>query len=249
MKRGLLSILIILGMILPSLTFPVPALAERQLLVWGNGQEYASFGANDSIVIDVGAIDFVRFCGNEGSDDFITPFADVYVVPSGSVGVGGGLSDVSGTPNTVEGATLDGSFVSEPIGFTKPSGKVGAGVYAVVYDQCQNKKLDPGDFIRDPAFEVGEIPTTVPKLPAIAGLKREAAKEAIKWENFAAAIETAKSLPDLSGPIRVAGNPRVSGIDGRRRQGGSSVGQGLAARETQGPPRLGRAKGSGKKTA
>ena len=88
--------------------------------------------------------------------------------------MGGVLKDVGNSPNTVMGAS-DGSFVSQTIGFTRPSGAIGRGVYAVVYDECQDGKFDPNvDFALDPAFEVGQIPSDVPKLPSIANIKNEA---------------------------------------------------------------------------
>src|SRR3712207_7989970 len=50
-------------------------------------------------------------------------------------------------PNTVWGAH-GGLFISETIGFAAPSGKIGSGTYAVVYDECQDGKYHPGvDFL------------------------------------------------------------------------------------------------------
>jgi hypothetical protein len=143
-----------------------PAAAHAQWLMWPDGSEFTTFGPNASVTIDMGAIGFM--C------DWIYPAADIYIVPSGSVSVGSDLTDIAGTPNTVIGAS-GGFFISEDIGFTAPSGRIGPGRYAVIYDECQDGKLDGEDFILDPAFEVVFDPTNVPPInPAIANIKANA---------------------------------------------------------------------------
>ncbi|MFP5417338.1 MAG: hypothetical protein ACLGHZ_10805, partial [Actinomycetes bacterium] len=55
-----------------------------------NGQ---SFGANATVMIELGTL--TRDC------DFIETASTVYVVPTGTVGPGSSLADVSGTPNVL----------------------------------------------------------------------------------------------------------------------------------------------------
>ena len=45
-------------------------------------------------------------------------------------------------------------LLSESIGFTGPVGTIGDGRYAIVYDECQDGKVQAYDAIFDPAFEV-----------------------------------------------------------------------------------------------
>ena len=148
-----------------------------QTLLWPNGASVAIFGPNASIHIDTGTIMTIRGCGEGGVDDWIYPYADIYIVPSGSVSVGGALTDAGGSKNTVWGAS-GGLFISQTIGYTSPGGNIGPGTYAVVYDECQNGKLDDIDALFDPAFEV-VITADVPPMPAsIANVKAAAAEQA-----------------------------------------------------------------------
>jgi len=89
-------------------------------LLWPNGSNFTTFGPNEAVTIDHGQIKFINACPS-GFNDFIFPFADIYIIPPGvSISIGTSLSDVSGAPNTVEAAS-GGVFVSEIIGFTQPS--------------------------------------------------------------------------------------------------------------------------------
>src|SRR4051812_23766890 len=73
-----------------------PASASHQYLSWDDeGRSYAVFGANQQVTIHDGAIEY--------ECDFIAPTADVYIVPAGVL-PGQALEDVSGTPNTIQGA-------------------------------------------------------------------------------------------------------------------------------------------------
>src|SRR5262245_43300335 len=110
-----------------------PAYAGHQFLWWDElGKTFARFGANATIEVNTGQIEFLSACPPGGIADFIYPSADIYIVPSGSVAPGDELEDVSGEPNTVV-ATTSGLFVNELIGFTLPGGTIGEGTYAVVY--------------------------------------------------------------------------------------------------------------------
>ena len=89
------------------------------------------------------------------------PSADVYIVPSGSVGPGSTLVDASGFVERVVGDQVGGHFFSEPIGATVPLGSIGPGTWAVVYDECYDEIFDVGmDALFDPAFEVALSPGT-----------------------------------------------------------------------------------------
>ncbi|MEH7072975.1 PKD domain-containing protein, partial [Neobacillus drentensis] len=158
------------------------AQAGSQFLMWSeDGKTFASFGPNQEIRIHTGQIEFLKGCADGGADDFIEPFADIYVVPSGQGLPDEKLQDVSGSPNTVEGVH-GGLFISEVIGYTTPGGKIGPGKYTVVYDECQDGKVSPEDKVFPDAFEV-VFPTDMPDImadPAIARAKAKAA-EAQEW--------------------------------------------------------------------
>ena len=181
MTRRLFAFVVILSLILQSLAHPAPVKAA-QFLLWANGASFTTFGPNASITIDTGSIGYIGHC-DPGADDSFAPFADVFIVPSG-IGQGADLRAIDPAFNTVMGSTQGGVFVSEIIGFTVPSGSVGTGTYAVVYDECQDGRLDGEDFVLDPAFEVN-IPTDVPDLPvnSVARVKEEAgaASAAYDW--------------------------------------------------------------------
>ncbi|GEM_PF-1790686 len=118
--------------------------------------------------------------------DFIYTASDVYVVPSGTVSTGSGLSDVSGTPNTIQSAMLGSAFIDEVLAITQPSGTLGPGTYDVVEDTCQNGVFDGSDTILREAFSV-RFPSDVPPLPdpAIAAMKAGATDQAEHWRTAA----------------------------------------------------------------
>jgi hypothetical protein len=155
-----------------------------QYLFWSGGTEFTTFGQNQEVRIFSGAMEYTNTC-TDGTNDFLTPFTSIYVVPAGSVGVGSSLQDVTGGPNIVAG-TSDGAFALETIGFTAPSGNLGPGTYAVVYDECQNGVFDTGDALFDPAFEV-VFSTEVPELDSneIGKIKANALQQHTQWKNAA----------------------------------------------------------------
>ncbi len=155
---------------------PQSALANHQQLWWDdqNSTPFATFGANATIIINTGAMDFINNCAAGGVNDQFFPYTDIYIVPSGTVTNGSKLTDIVGTPNTVQGPASGGTFIHETIGFTAPTGKIGPGRYAVVYDECQNGQLDIEDKIFDPAFEVVIADPTIPALPSFNSLKAQA---------------------------------------------------------------------------
>jgi hypothetical protein len=122
-----------IGSILTAILFmSMATVAKSQsttALLWPNGSNFTTFGPNEAVTIDLGQIKFINSCPS-GVDDFIYPFADIYVIPANSnISIGSSLMDVSGAPNTVEAAS-GGVFVSETIGFT-----ILGGVLALVLTQ------------------------------------------------------------------------------------------------------------------
>lgn len=168
--RRLLVVLMVLVTSVP-LARPAPVAAAGQILEWDDGSSFKLFGANEGVFIAHGTIEFA--C------DFIFPTADVYVI-QGSPAVGATLSDINGTPNTVFGAT--GGLFSETIAFTQPSGTLGNGLYTVVYDECQDGKLNVEDAVFVDAFQV-LMPSTLPPIdPSIGALKANAGHLAAKMQ-------------------------------------------------------------------
>ncbi|MBD5784737.1 PKD domain-containing protein [Cellulosimicrobium terreum] len=153
-----------------------PAAANAQTFSFGK----SVYGANEVVLIETGGL--TRDC------DFIETTSDVYVVPTGSVSSGGALSDVSGTPNTIQSFLLGSAVIDEQVAITAPGGTLGTGTYDVVEDTCQNGIFDGSDSIQREAFSV-QIPSSVPALPsgAIAGMKTAAAAEADHWRDAALA--------------------------------------------------------------
>ncbi|MCP4356886.1 MAG: hypothetical protein GY796_02575 [Chloroflexi bacterium] len=164
-----------------TLNTDVAGLEVSGVLLWPNGDAFTTFGGNAIIQIDFGVIDYVTSCPDGGIPDFIYPFTSVYIVPSGSVTVGSTLNDVSDVPNVVMGAS-GGLFINEIIGATGPVGSIEPGVYAVVYDECQNGKLDDIDTLFDPALEV-IVPVDLPPYAPILSMKAEAADARDHWES------------------------------------------------------------------
>lgn len=169
------------------------AQAAHQYLWWnGDGATFATFGANADIRIYQGAV--------EHDCDWVYPTADIYVVPAGDTAVGTLLHDRSGAPNTVQGAS-GGLFIEETIGFTAPSGNIGTGRYAVVYDECQDGKIDAGDFVLDPAFRV-LIPADIPPLDSrIVALKEQAGKDAESWQRLTGILDGIDALEKVKATI------------------------------------------------
>ena len=118
-----------------------------------------TYGPNAYVVIDFGTL--TRDC------DVFWTASDIYVVPAGTVGPGAALSDVSGTPNTIQTALGGGAIIDEVIGFTGPSGTIPEGSYDIVEDTCQDGTFNGSDSVLRNAFTV-EFPDGVPPLPSAA---------------------------------------------------------------------------------
>ncbi|MCB7135811.1 PKD domain-containing protein [Cellulosimicrobium marinum] len=159
-----------------SVVVAAPAAANAATFQFGK----SVYGPNEVVLIETGGL--TRDC------DFIETTSDVYVVPTGSVSAGGTLSDVSGTPNTIQSFLLGSAVIDEQVAITAPGGTLGTGTYDVVEDTCQNGVFDGSDSIQREAFSVA-IPSSVPDLPsgAIAAMKSAAAAEADHWREAALA--------------------------------------------------------------
>ena len=178
--------------------------ADPDSLLWDDdGASFARFGPNRSVTIAFGRVAFA--C------DAFFPTADVYVV-SGTPGNGATLTDVSGGVNTVFGAT--GGLFTATIGFTKPGGNLGPGRYTVVYDECQNGKLESIDSVFPDAFEVA-IPTDVPPAdPAIAAIKADATRQAARWQEYLDNYELLEKLEKYEVVLAcLAGGAAVCGAE------------------------------------
>lgn len=175
------------------------ALANGVGYLWWN-EDGATFkhttSANTPITIYQGGIDYL--C------DFIFPTADIYVV-RGVPAQGETLVDVSGAPNTVQGAS-GGLFIEETIGFTVPVGTLAVGTYTIVYDECQDGVLSILDTVFPGALRV-DVPSELPPIdPAIAALKLNATSLQASWERIAdifAAIALIEKLKKISTCITV----------------------------------------------
>ena len=161
-----------------------PANAAGNSLYFPNGSDHVDVGANAALFID-GTITFDAACtygGGKGIDDFVYPATDVYIVEAGSATDGATLKDAAGeTPNTIVG-TGSGAFIGELIGVVTPTGRLGEGVFDIVYDTCQNGTVDEGDEIFYDAITVdvpdGQLP---PVDSSMRQLKARAAEEYSAW--------------------------------------------------------------------
>ena len=220
MKRLLVCFLVCIAAAFTSTLVSSSPVFADQFLKWDEGgdTQVPVFGPNSAVTIYQGSIDFVRGCPVGGVDDGFWPWADVYVVPAGSVEDGtkliddqGNSMDRSGRHNTVMGTSQGGLFIEETIGFTKPDGAIGTGKYAVVYDECQDGRFDATyDKVFDPAFRVN-VPADIPQLPSSIGkIKADAAAQKESWENMHTAYEWLFQASDL---LKVAGKVWACGWD------------------------------------
>ena len=122
-----------------------------------------AYGANSSVMIGNGLVSSVTGCPSGGINDFIYPYANVYVVPKGVPT--GALSDVSnadGVPNALTYVLVD-----EVIANTGPGGYLISGDYAVVINECQDGKFNPSIDTYGPEFSV-RIPANINPLDSAA---------------------------------------------------------------------------------
>lgn len=112
-----------------------------------------TFDLNQEIEAAAIAFHVVTQCAADGvpDDPESPPITDVYVVPSQTLAFGETIDD--GFPLLLLGnAAGTAEFVS--LGRAKPRGSLAPGTYAVVFDECQDGRLDPEDAFLDPAFRI-----------------------------------------------------------------------------------------------
>jgi PKD repeat protein len=164
-----------------ALVFATAASADS--LTWNeDGAMFTGFGANQQVTIYMGTISFLRIGNASCIPDFVTAFTDAYVVPHGTVTLGTKLPTVAvgGEAHVIASTVSGGLFIDESLGFTKPGGKIGKGLYDVVYDNCQDGVFDATDTLFSPAFSVDygvDIPEEPPEYIASA---KERAKERLE---------------------------------------------------------------------
>lgn len=182
---------------LTAATVAVPTVATAggaDLLMFSeDGNDKVSVGANSVVSIWSGAVRFLPVCepvkDSKPVNDFAFPISDVYLVKHGSVspvGWGTKLEDVNGMPNTVLGLGVSGAFIEEQIAVTKPAGKLDAGVYDLIYDNCQDGVYDwSNDSFYDSAVTV-TLPAVLPPIsPSLQGIKAPANEMADRFRVFA----------------------------------------------------------------
>jgi hypothetical protein len=175
----------------------------------------ARYGANQVVALEAGNINFVADCKSNrtgpgdrdhpGIPDKFQPFANLYIVPAGSTFTNNAaLTDAAATePNRVHGGTA-GSFLYEPLGATKPLGKIKGGTWGIVVDECQNGVFDTGeDTFVDNAFRVDLdqfVPSIGPENASFLAMKERAGKGATALED----LETLLQLHTLFEQARAA---------------------------------------------
>ena len=142
-----------------------------------------TLGANQQ-VLAAGLIEYVSSCSEEdGKPDGFYPAADVYVVPAGGpLSNGAALTDVSGPLAHTVVQYFSAGFEVQQIGITAPTGRIGAGSYDVVFDECQDGKFNAAEDEQFAGALNVAMPADVPPIdPAIHALKVNAVKEALPW--------------------------------------------------------------------
>lgn len=180
---------------------PTTAQASGNSLYFPNGSDHASFGANGVVMID-GSITFDDDClgwggTRKGTDDFVYPATDVYIVEAGSASDGSGLTDAAGEgPNTIVG-TGSGAFIGELIAVATPTGLLGEGEYDIVYDTCQDGVVDAEDEIFYDAITVDVPDGQLPPVDAsIRALKDRAREEYATWLTMHIGLQALFKLDD-----------------------------------------------------
>jgi alpha-tubulin suppressor-like RCC1 family protein len=176
-----------------------PASASPNSMRFADGTSKKTFGANAVIYID-GSLEYDDGCAGGGIPDFAWAATDVYIIPTG--GSGGRLTDASGEgPNTIVAASSH-IFIDELIGITAPGGVLGAGVYDVVYDTCQDGFLSRNDSIFFEAITV-EMPENLPPADAaIAQLKDKARQQYASWLEAHLILQAIFKIEDVAAMLQ-----------------------------------------------
>lgn len=180
----------------------VPAQAAGPDWVYfGDGEASITAGAN-GVIRAHGAIRSVPFCLPGGTNDFVFPVADVYVVRTGSASPGGDLAQADGTkPATIIGFGSTGAFLEEPLAVTGPQGALGEGVYDVVVNNCQDGVYRPAyDSVFPRAITVRYPAKLPPYSDGIGDMKRKAAESAAIWVTTSILIRALQGVYDVKDP-------------------------------------------------
>ncbi len=205
LRRRLLALLALsLALSVPAMSGPPAAQAATNTIDFGGGRDWVAAGPNAVIKID-GSLEYDDDCFGGGVKDFVWPASDVYVVPTGTVEEGDKLTDVSGAPNTIVAPGT--MFIGEVIAITTPSGSLGAGEYDVVYDTCQDGKVD---FPADEVFEEAIVVPLYTELPGPAtqtGIKQKARAEYESWRDTRLTMRALNILATIAGKACAPGAP------------------------------------------
>ncbi|HUZ03247.1 MAG TPA: fibronectin type III domain-containing protein, partial [Thermomicrobiaceae bacterium] len=203
-RRGLLRVATVVALLVGLIAPLVPAFPARAY-GGGGGQiltDYTTYGANATIYAS-GVIDYVTNCPPGGTNTFITPTADVYLLRGNpTVTDGEGLAGISvgGQPtDTIVSFDGAGDFLDEIIGFSLPSGALGAGSYEIVLDECRDGIFHSAIDEAFPGSFTVRLPTVVPPVdPSILAIKADAEEQAANWggagTNFERIMQTEKAL-------------------------------------------------------
>lgn len=161
---------------------PARAITGDILGFGSNLEPFIQADTNGGIFAD-GAISNIITCLPGGTNDFIFPVSDIFIVESGSAAPFAKLSMADGTsPATIIGAGSTGAFIAELIAVTGPQGALGEGVYDVVFDNCQDGKYTPTE---DTVFQKVITVKYSARIPVynqwIGNLKGQAYKSAAIW--------------------------------------------------------------------
>lgn len=150
-----------------------------------------NFGANEQIVLELGALTI-------DSGDTFVPASNVFIIPAGlPLDSSTFLPDLdpSSLPNVIQGSS-GGGFFQEGIGFTGPTGTIGAGTWDIVEDHNQNNIFDSNDSVLRNAFTV-TIVTDVPPIMSssqIAAIKLRAASARGQLDEAKAILDASRVL-------------------------------------------------------
>jgi hypothetical protein len=196
----------VLVLVIVALSVSAPAVSaapvQHDILGFGDTLEPTITAGANQVIRATGTISNTTLCALGGTNDFLFPAADVYLVKAGSVSSGGSLKEAGGgAPATIISASA-GGYLDEIVGITSPGGTLGEGSYDVVVDECQDGRFDPGvDSIFPKAVTVRFPPKIPPYTGYIDDIKAKAAKAGLQWLYASIALDAVRGelgLGDLS---------------------------------------------------
>ncbi len=200
-----------LGFFYPAVSH-ADTLTTHDILWFGDTAESSISAGPNQVIRASGTISNTTLCGLGGTNDFIFPAADVYIVKPGSEG--GGLKEAGGgSPATVISASA-GGYLDEILGVTSPGGTLGEGTYDVVVDECQDGRFDPAVDSAFPNAVTVAFPPVIPSYTGYIGdIKAKAAKNALQWLYASVALDALRGELGMSDLANVENdNPDASSI-------------------------------------